>query len=238
MLIGLFACLPLASVQAGSLTLEFDTSFGNPLDPDTAPPDGTGPWLTAVFDDGGLAGSVTLTLTVGDIGLGDVGSVYLNLDPIVDPTSLTFAVIGGTGPAAATGSYDPPPGLLANGFQADGDGLYDIWFEFPPPPGNQAARFNANETLIYTITDTTNTLIANSFNFLSAPSLDPNSTKGPFLAAAKVLDTGSSTVPCVGGDGECSDWIAPPSAVIPVPASVWLFGSALGLLGWMRRKVH
>jgi hypothetical protein len=108
--------------------------------------------------------------------------------------------------------------------------------QYPPPPGNQAARFNANETLIYTITDTTNTLIANSFNFLSAPSLDPNSTKGPFLAAAKVLDTGSSTVPCVGGDGECSDWIAPP--VIPVPASVWLFGSALGLLGWMRRKVH
>jgi len=25
-------------------------------------------------------------------------------------------------------------------------------------------------------------------------------------------------------------------AVIPVPAAVWLFGSALGLLGWMRRK--
>lgn len=23
---------------------------------------------------------------------------------------------------------------------------------------------------------------------------------------------------------------------IPVPAAVWLFGSALGLLGWMRRK--
>ncbi len=24
--------------------------------------------------------------------------------------------------------------------------------------------------------------------------------------------------------------------VIPVPAAVWLFGSALGLLGWIRRK--
>jgi len=26
------------------------------------------------------------------------------------------------------------------------------------------------------------------------------------------------------------------SSIVPVPAAVWLFGSALGLLGWMRRK--
>jgi hypothetical protein len=28
----------------------------------------------------------------------------------------------------------------------------------------------------------------------------------------------------------------PPGTVIPVPAAVWLFGSALGLLGWVRRR--
>jgi len=32
--------------------------------------------------------------------------------------------------------------------------------------------------------------------------------------------------------GADSDWIA----AVPVPAAVWLFGSGLGLLGWMRRK--
>jgi len=41
-------------------------------------------------------------------------------------------------------------------------------------------------------------------------------------------------------------WLLPPNStddwlftatVVPVPAAVWLFGSALGLLGWMRRKV-
>ncbi len=30
--------------------------------------------------------------------------------------------------------------------------------------------------------------------------------------------------------------IALTTAVVPVPAAVWLFGSALGLLGWMRRR--
>ena len=28
----------------------------------------------------------------------------------------------------------------------------------------------------------------------------------------------------------------PGTAVVPVPAAVWLFGSALGLLGWVRRR--
>ena len=26
------------------------------------------------------------------------------------------------------------------------------------------------------------------------------------------------------------------SSVVPVPAAVWLFGSALGVMGWVRRK--
>jgi len=26
------------------------------------------------------------------------------------------------------------------------------------------------------------------------------------------------------------------TGVVPIPATVWLFGSALGLLGWMQRK--
>jgi len=54
-------------------------------------------------------------------------------------------------------------------------------------------------------------------------------------AAAFVTDTGwsraNSTLITIDNYGN-----ATVSAVVPVPASAWLFGSALGLLGWVRRR--
>jgi hypothetical protein len=38
----------------------------------------------------------------------------------------------------------------------------------------------------------------------------------------------------VSHSGDPGFWSAP--VAVPIPAAVWLFGSALGLLGWMRRK--
>ncbi len=35
--------------------------------------------------------------------------------------------------------------------------------------------------------------------------------------------------------GSVDDWLVT-ATVVPVPAAAWLFGSALGLLGWMRRR--
>lgn len=40
-----------------------------------------------------------------------------------------------------------------------------------------------------------------------------------------------------GFDGGSVYWDDASLQIVPIPAAVWLFGSALGLLGWMRRKV-
>lgn len=38
----------------------------------------------------------------------------------------------------------------------------------------------------------------------------------------------------LGGDGS-DDWLVT-ATIVPIPAAVWLFGSALGMLGWLRRR--
>jgi hypothetical protein len=58
------------------------------------------------------------------------------------------------------------------------------------------------------------------FDFLTGAN---GMTFGLVLPAGVTLDS-DSTVPL--------DWVTN----VPVPGAVWLFGSALGLLGWMRRK--
>ena len=202
------------SANAALLQMDFGTSYGDPFDTDTAAPDGPAPWMTAVFDDGDIAGSVTLTLTVaGTVGDATVSAVYFNL--VDDSISLGIVESGGTGP-------------LANGItsgsniaSADGSGLYDIYIDLPPPdtsPGPGTDYFEAGETLVYTITGAGITV--DSFNAWS----EDIDTTGPFIASAKFQSTGT---------GVQSDWVG----VVPIPAAVWLFGSALGALGWMRRKV-
>ncbi|TDJ48666.1 MAG: hypothetical protein E2O52_00205 [Gammaproteobacteria bacterium] len=228
--VAMIALLAFGTVNAATVTLNFDTSFGDPLDTETQAPEGPTPWFTAEFVDS-APGEVELVMTVsGAVGVADVTDIYFNLDPVMDATDLTFTRTGGTGPTAA----DTAISTGTDAFQADSDGLYDILFDLPPPPGSNSKRFNAGETLEYTIIGAASAaaLTASSFNFLSTPQ-DPPNDNGPFLAAAKFGSTGTAGN-CLGGEGACSDWIA--ATPIPIPAAAWLFGSALGLLVWTRRR--
>jgi len=204
---GTLALFAAGAVSASTLTLNFDYDFSDPLDLDSASPDGAGPWATAVFDDGGSAGSVTLTI---NLFANEVTAFYFNVDDSIGGGSLSIV---GTDTSAVSSS------VVTTGTdfkKADADGWFDIYIDLPPPGGD---RFTAGETLVYTITGAG--IVASDFNFQSTPDLvDPN---GPFYAAAKFQST---------GDGTQSAWVA----AVPVPAAVWLFGSALGFLGWTKRR--
>lgn len=80
------------------------------------------------------------------------------------------------------------------------------------------------------------------------PNADPNAwISVAFMGFAGPDTSGGITLQfnaaCGAGAGCVSDYfidnvsIMADVAVIPVPAAVWLFGSALGLLGWMKRRV-
>ena len=210
------AAFGLFSLQAtaATVTFNYDQSFG------AVSPDGPAPWATAIFQDTINPGEVTLTMSVSAfVGEADVTAMYFNLDPSLDLTSLSFNRDGGTGPTAANTNIST--GIDAFG-PLGGDGIYDIEFDFPPAPGQQAGRFNAGEDLIYTITGTG--ITASSFNFFGTPGPGEGNA-GPFLSVARFQSTGY--------DQNGSDWVG----AVPVPAAVWLFGSGLlGLVGVARRK--
>ena len=198
----------LTAVDAATLSFDYDHSFG------AVAPEGPAPYATAVFDDGNTPGTVTLTVEVAaTVGEADVAELYFSLDGSLDPNDLVIARTGGDGPSAGDIDFFIDP----NAFQAGGDGRYDILIDLPPPPGSQASRFNAGETLIFSLSGI-GTLEAASFNFLAAP----GGEHGPFLSVARFLSTGA--------DKGSSDWVG----AIPEPSSLILL--ALGSLGICVRR--
>jgi hypothetical protein len=216
----LSAALFAASAQAGAVTFSLGTEFSG-----ATAPEGPAPWLTATFDDSyGGPNTVRLTMTAG--GLTDnefVGKWYFNLDPALTPAGLSFAPVssGATVNGINTG---------VNAFQADGDGSFDIEFDFAPPPGNFASKFTAGESVIYDITYTS-ALLASSFDFGSAP----GGGNGTYRSAAHVQG--------IGPQNNDSGWIGggfdnppPPPQDVPEPFTLLLLGSGLGGLSMIRRR--
>ena len=175
-------------------------------------PAGSGPWMTALFDDHNTPGSVTLTLSSsGMSGSEKISDVFFNLDPSLTPGSLTLSHFSGATATSITQGVDC--------CKADGDGFYDIQLGF----ATNGTGFQSGQTVVYDITGISG-LTASSFDFLSTPA----GGHGPFLTAAHVLNTTG-----VGSGG--SGWIAPNP--VPLPAAVWLFGSGLlGLAGIARKR--
>lgn len=214
--------LPIRANASGIL-YQFDTPF--PSDPS---PDGSSPWIDASFQD--VTGGVLLT--VNDVGLtsseflqgngsGANGGIFFNLNPNDDPTSLTFTL---ESESANFGTYI---NTGENAFKADGDGKYDIVFDF------STHLFAGGASFSYLISGVTG-LTANDFAYLS----EPAGGSGPFYAAAHVMG--------LPPNASNSTWIEPGSGPIqltpvPEPSSIGLIAASFGLCGavrqWHKRKI-
>ncbi len=197
---------PLAGKAAvgDSVIFPMDNAFSG------SSPAGPAPWVNTWLTDG-TPGTVFLSVSnVGITATEKVTALYLNLDPTLDPTKLQFTFLSGS-----SGVFAPLPSLGVDSFKADGDGKYDILFQFAQPP---VSAFGANDYLTYKITGITG-LNADDFIFLSKPS----GGHGPFYAAAHVQSI-QATSPT--DTGTLSGWISPNEVdflFVPEPSSSALF---------------
>jgi hypothetical protein len=153
--VGLFV-LSSVSASATIITYELDTEFSG-----ADQPEGDPPWLTAAFDDGGAAGSVTLTLDA--FGLTEeefVSEWYFNVDDSVDLSGLIWGwdvtTMVSWWVSMSVGSGDD--------FHADGDGYFDFVFGFP----TSGDVFGAGEVSVMEFTYSG--LTASDFDFPSVGS--------------------------------------------------------------------
>jgi hypothetical protein len=167
-------------------------------------------------------------------------------DTGLDEVTLTMAILNPTGVEFVSGWYfninlSPLPALGdinfvsgtaassvevgANLFQADGDGKFDLLFNFPT---SDPGKFTVG-TSVYTISATG--LTAAAFNVSS----EQGGGEGTYYSAAHVQG--------IGPTGALSGWIGaddpgrPPDEVIPEPASIFLLGTVLaGVVYGLRKR--
>lgn len=181
------------------------------------------PATTAVFDwDGSTLSSTGLYSAVSSLGSSPFAPTILN-DQITD---LSIDV-GVTGTASAT-AYTCVEGTFLAGVGANGCGGYNLGTNFTDESTTVWSGTSVSQTLggdDYT-TGTIHTIAAYDFNTFTLISGVDGLTPGDVFSIGNGITVGQ-----IGGEAMIFE-----VAAVPVPAAAWLFGSALGLLGWVRRR--
>lgn len=191
---------------------------------DTVEGDTPSGFPTMTFDDGGSSGSVDLTIDATGLSGGEyLASVFFNFADAGSQT-LTFTRTGGTGPLSGFTF-----GQGSNNQDSPGNqGQFDISIAFTESNANGGLlRFDADETLIFTITGAG--ITADDFALISAPE-GPNNGDNFALARVRgIAGGGSASVADSDGPGGGEE-------PVPEPAALGLFGLGILALGLRRRR--
>jgi len=202
----LFCLLSPIPVKALTVVYHFGDVYSG-----ASPASTSQPWVEAVFEDVS-PGTVSLSISNPNLtGSENVGNMYFNLNPNLNPLDLTFTADGGSG-----GFVAPTISTGTDNFKAGG-GKYDILFAFSE--GSACQRFTSGESVEYLISGISG-LMASDFAYLSTAA----SGHSPFFAATHVERIGSESQ---------SGWIAVTS--VPEPRFATLAGLALSL--WFGRSL-
>lgn len=200
-----------AKAEATGVLYQFDNVFS--YSGSASSPAGPGPWVDATLQDNANG----VLLTVDNLGLtgGEfLSQLYLNINPLDNVNNLTFTFVSGT-----SGVTAPTIQTGEDGFKADGDGKYDILFNFDTV---NSGRFGAGDSITYLIAGISG-LSASDFKYLSTSA---GGQHGPFYGAGHIQGIAGQT-------GSDSVWIDPslgPQIVsVPEPASIALLAISFGL---------